>query len=224
MVAAEFDAEAFDGEVVVVALGQAGDGDAADDAGADDVDGEGAAVGGVVGVGEGVFFCEGGAALLKMQADLVGAAVEAGDDVGFALDPPGVVGRAAGECGVEEWLGRIAEAADIDDDSEFAGESELAEGEAEAPCGVVVEVGEVELGFLEEDRGEIFGEGHGGRIQLVGQLAVRAWGLRRGLGFADGFEFEIERDCSADKILQGRLIDLFAFTDVDGAPDISVEA
>ncbi len=51
MVAAEFDAEGFDDEVVVFALGEAGDGDAADDAGSGDVDGEAAAVGGVVGVG-----------------------------------------------------------------------------------------------------------------------------------------------------------------------------
>ena len=29
---------------------------------------------------------------------------------------------------------------------------------------------------------------------------------------------------SADEILQGRLIDLVAFVDVDGAPDIPVEA
>ena len=47
----EGEAEGFDDEVVVVALGQAGDGDGADDACAGDVDGEAAAVGGVVGVG-----------------------------------------------------------------------------------------------------------------------------------------------------------------------------
>jgi hypothetical protein len=44
-------AEGFDDEVVVVALRQAGDRDRADDARACDVDGEAAAVGGVVGVG-----------------------------------------------------------------------------------------------------------------------------------------------------------------------------
>jgi len=157
VVAAEFDAEAFDGEVVVFALGKAGDGDAADDAGAGDVDGKAAAVGGVVGVGESVFFAEGGAALLEVEADLVRAAVEAGDYVGFALDPAGVVGCGAGESGVEEGLVRIAEAADVDDDGELAGEGQLAEGEAEAPGGVVVEVGEVKLGFLMDDGGEVFG-------------------------------------------------------------------
>jgi hypothetical protein len=35
---------------------------------------------------------------------------------------------------------------------------------------------------------------------------------------------EIEDHCSADEILQGRPIDLVAFMNVDGAPDISVEA
>jgi hypothetical protein len=161
VVAAEFDAETFDGEVVVVALGKAGDSDAADDSGADDVDGKAAAVGGVVGVGKGVFLGEGGACLLEAEADQVGAAVEAGDDVGFALDPAGVVGCGAGEGGVEEGLIRVAEAADVDDDGKLAGESQLAEGEAEAPCGAVVEVGEMKLCFLMDDGGEVFGQGHG---------------------------------------------------------------
>jgi hypothetical protein len=35
---------------------------------------------------------------------------------------------------------------------------------------------------------------------------------------------EIERHRGADEIRQGRLIDLVAFMDVDGAPDIPVEA
>ena len=34
---------------------------------------------------------------------------------------------------------------------------------------------------------------------------------------------EIERHCSADELLQGRLIDLLAFVDVNGAPDIAVK-
>jgi hypothetical protein len=48
----EFEAEGFDDEVVVVALRQAGDRDRADDARTRDVNGEAAAVGGVVGVGQ----------------------------------------------------------------------------------------------------------------------------------------------------------------------------
>ena len=63
VVAAEFDAEGFDDEIVVFALGEAGDGDAADDAGSGDVDGEAAAVGGVVGVGKVVAVGEGAVGL-----------------------------------------------------------------------------------------------------------------------------------------------------------------
>jgi len=81
VVAPEFEAEGFDDQVVVVALGQAGDGDAADDSGCVDVDGEAAAVRGVVGVGQAVAFAEGAVALREREADGVGAAVEAGDDV-----------------------------------------------------------------------------------------------------------------------------------------------
>jgi len=55
-------------------------------------------------------------------------------------------------------------------------------------------------------------------MKLVGPLAARSPGLRLALAL------EIERHCSADEILQGRLIDLVAFVDVDGAPGIPVEA
>ena len=60
--------------------------------------------------------------------------------------------------------------------------------------------------------------GPGPAMKLVGPLAARSPGLRLALAL------EIERHCSADEILQGRLIDLVAFVDVDGAPDIPVEA
>ncbi len=153
-------AEGFDDEVVVVALGQAGDGDRADDAGAGDVDGEAAAVGCVVGVGEVVAVAEAALILFEGQADGVGAAVEAGDDVGFAQDPAGVV-RSASERGVEERLVRLAEAADVDDDGLLAGDGKLADAEAETPGSVVVEAGEEEFGFLAGYGGEVFGDGHG---------------------------------------------------------------
>jgi hypothetical protein len=54
--------------------------------------------------------------------------------------------------------------------------------------------------------------------------ALAAWwpGLRLGLRLA--FELEIERHCGADEILQGGFVDFVAFVDVDGAPDIAVEA
>ena len=60
--------------------------------------------------------------------------------------------------------------------------------------------------------------GPGPAMKLVGPLATRSPGLRLALAL------EIERHCSADEILQGRLIDFVAFVDVDGAPDIPVEA
>ncbi len=51
-------AESFDGEVVVFALGEAGDGDGADDSCAGDVDGKAASVRCVVGVEKVVTFSE----------------------------------------------------------------------------------------------------------------------------------------------------------------------
>ncbi len=45
-----------------------------------------------------------------------------------------------------------------------------------------------------------------------------------GLGLRLALALEIERHCSADEILQGRLIDLVAFVDVDGASGIPVQA
>ena len=58
-------------------------------------------------------------------------------------------------------------------------------------------------------------------MKLAGPLAARSPGP--GLGLTLALELEIERHCSADKLLQGRLIDLSAIVDVDGAPDIPVE-
>jgi hypothetical protein len=55
---------------------------------------------------------------------------------------------------------------------------------------------------------------------LVGALAAGSPGLGLRLALAR----EIERHGGADEILQGRLIELVAFVDVDGAPDIPVEA
>src|SRR5437588_4207106 len=59
-------------------------------------------------------------------------------------------------------------------------------------------------------------------MKLVGPLAARSPGLRLGLRLV--LALEIERHCGADEILQRRLIDLVAFVDVDGAPDIPLEA
>ena len=57
-------------------------------------------------------------------------------------------------------------------------------------------------------------------MTLVGPLAAHSPGLRLALAL----EMEIERYYSADEILQGRLIDIVALVDVDGAPHIPFEA
>jgi hypothetical protein len=62
------------------------------------------------------------------------------------------------------------------------------------------------------------GDMAGPAMKLAGALTARLPGLRLALAL------EIERHRSADEILQCRLIDLVAFVDVDGAPDIPVEA
>ena len=62
----------------------------------------------------------------------------------------------------------------------------------------------------------------GPAMKLVGRLAAGSPGLRLGLRL--DFAFEIERHCGADEILQGRFIDFVALVDVDGAPDIPLEA
>jgi hypothetical protein len=122
VVLVEFEAESFDDQVVVFALGQAGDSDRTNDACAGDVDGEAAAMSSVVGVGKVVAVAKGAAGLLERKADGVGGAVETGDNVRFPLHPALIVRCGAGKRGVEERLVWLAEAADVDDDGLFAGE------------------------------------------------------------------------------------------------------
>ena len=57
-------------------------------------------------------------------------------------------------------------------------------------------------------------------MKLVGPLAARS----PGLGLLLVLALEVKRHRSADQFLQSRLIDLFAFVDVDGAPDIPLQA
>ena len=59
-------------------------------------------------------------------------------------------------------------------------------------------------------------------MKLARPLAGRAPRLRLGLRLVPALE--IERHCGADEILQGRLIDLVTFMDVDGAPGVALEA
>ena len=54
--------------------------------------------------------------------------------------------------------------------------------------------------------------------KLVGPLAARSPWLWLALAY------EIERHSIAEAFLQGRLIDIVSFVNVDGAPDIPVEA
>jgi hypothetical protein len=61
-----------------------------------------------------------------------------------------------------------------------------------------------------------------GELIPLTRAAARSPGLRLGLRLA--LALEIERHCRADEILQGRLIDAVAFVNVDGAPDIPLEA
>ncbi len=55
-------------------------------------------------------------------------------------------------------------------------------------------------------------------MKLAGPLAAGSPRLRLALAL------EIECHCRADEIVQGGLIDLLSFVDVDGAPNIPVEA
>lgn len=160
MVAVELVAEGFDDQVMVFALGQPGDGHAADDACSGDLERKAAAVGGVFRIGQSVFFGERRVVVLQVKAELVGAAVETGYYVRFALDPAGVVGRGSGERGVEERLVWVAEASDVDDDGVATGDRQLAEGEAQSPCSFCVEGGQDQLCFLADDSGEIVCDGH----------------------------------------------------------------
>ena len=92
---------------MVVALGQAGDDDGADEA-VGDVEGEAAAVGGVVGEREAVAGFEGLVVELKLAADGVGAAREAANGVALAANPVGLAGRGAGRgAGEEDVVGEF---------------------------------------------------------------------------------------------------------------------
>lgn len=161
VVVVQLAADGFDDQVMVFALGQAGDGDASDDAGSGDMDGKAAAVSGVFGVGESVSLAECGVVELEIDAELVGTAVEAGDHVRFALDPAGVVRCGPGQGSVEERLVRLAEAANVNDEGVAAGDGEFTQGAAESPGGFGIEGGEDELRFLPGDGDEIVVKRHG---------------------------------------------------------------
>lgn len=152
-------------EVVVVALGQAGDDDGAGEGVAGDgiggvgfePEGEASAVGGVVGFAEAVRGFERGVVARELAADGVGAAVEAVDGVALAANPVGLRGLGAGRGAGEEEL---AVALDLDGSSDVAGEQRGVQERAELPCGGGIEGGEAEQGFLPGEEGEV-GDGVG---------------------------------------------------------------
>src|ERR1019366_3863326 len=102
-------AERFDDEVVILALGQAGYGDGADDSGARDDDREAAAMRGVIFLGQVIAGAEGQAGQFEQPADVIRTFVESRDGVDLALHPALIVGRRAGQRAVEELLVRRAE-------------------------------------------------------------------------------------------------------------------
>lgn len=137
----QVEAESFHGEFVVVAGGEAGDGDRSHDAaGGGDRDGEAATHRRVEAFRKRVALGNGLVERLEAEADRVGAAVEAGDDVCLASGPACVVGGRAGESGVEEGLGGRAEAADVEHEGVLAGDGKLADHAAQAPGDACVEV------------------------------------------------------------------------------------
>ena len=162
MVAAGEQAEGLDDEVVVLALGQARDGDRTDDAGVLNDEREAAAVRGVVLFGQVVAGREGEAILQEQAANVVAGLVEAGDGGDLARDPALVVRCGAGERGVEELLVRRAKAADVSNYREIAGEGEIAEDGAELPGGVWREGRKGEGSLLADEGGDIGFERHEG--------------------------------------------------------------
>ena len=62
-------------------------------------------------------------------------------------------------------------------------------------------------------------------MKLAGALAAGSPGLRFGLLYGHSrWAAEIERNRGTDEFLQGRLIDIVAFVDIDSAPRIAVKA
>jgi hypothetical protein len=86
--------------------------------------------------------------------------MEARNDVRFALDPARVVWRGAGHRAVEEGLGRLSEAANVDDKGVASRDGEIAQQKAEAPGVIIIEVRQAELCFLLLDNCDVLGCGH----------------------------------------------------------------
>jgi hypothetical protein len=96
------------------------------------------------------------AALLQQPTDVVGALVEAGDDVDLTRHPALVVRGSTGQSAVEELLVRRAEAANVDHQRVTAGDGEVAQRGANLPRGVRREARKGDGALLMNDGGEIF--------------------------------------------------------------------
>jgi hypothetical protein len=142
---------------MVLPLGQSGHGDAADDSGSLQSDGERASVRGMVGKIEAVFLKQVGVLLLEAEADGVGAAIEAGHGVALAPHPLNIIGGGSGQGRVEE---RLTEPANINNDGKRLGERDVAQARAEQPGNGGVELLPLQFALLHENLFEILFDGH----------------------------------------------------------------
>lgn len=136
IIAAEDGAKGFDGKLVIGALGEAGDGDAAYDAGALNRERKRSAVGSVIGHGKALRFIDGFVLDFLDEPEGVGTAVESRDHIALAAHPLGVIGRGALKGRIEK---RLTEAADIDDYGETALYGQRSEERAELPGSLDIE-------------------------------------------------------------------------------------
>lgn len=157
ILAAEGGGEGVDDHDVIDALMQAAGDDRADETGAGERDGEASAMHGVVGEGKAVALFDGFALLLELQADGVGAAAEAHDNVAFAADPIGLAG--GGEASGREEDGTSGDL-DLEGHGGLAGDCVGAQPAAEVPGGIRAEGGELEQALLGGDGVEIGCDAH----------------------------------------------------------------
>lgn len=148
----------LDHQFVVGALRQTGNGDAANNACASHCKRECAAVRAIVGKGKALALEKRFSLELFLQADGVGAAVEACDGVRLSAGPLNIVWSGSVHRGVKE---RLSEAANVDHDGERALACEEIKLCPKLPRGAGRELWENELTFLESNVFEVFGEVHG---------------------------------------------------------------
>src|SRR5207237_4228215 len=147
-------AQRLDDQVVIFALRQAGDGDAANYSGIHYVQREAAAVRSIILFGQIITSAEAQAALLEQPADVIRTFVKPRDNVDLARDPALIVRRGSGERGVEELLVRRSEPAHVDYQRSLALKRHLPQCGSDQPGGIGRELVERERGFLLLQRGD----------------------------------------------------------------------